>query len=282
MKIIKADKAGFCFGVERAVSIAREALAQSREPVYSLGPIIHNPQVVGELAEAGLRVVESLGEVKSGIIIIRSHGAPTSIYEMADRKGLTVLDATCPFVKNMHQLARNLARDGYQVVLFGDRQHPEITSLLDDPDSQPLVVNSAEEARGAKLGKKVGLLSQTTQSPELFNAVAQELLPAVKELRIYNTICDSTRQRQEEALEISKKVEVMIVIGGRNSANTRRLYDLCRSTGTPAHLVEVPEEVSREWLDGARAVGVTAGASTPRRLIDRVVEKINSLNNEPG
>ncbi len=278
MKIIRADKAGFCFGVERAVSIAREALSVSREPVHSLGPIIHNPQVVAELEAAGLGVADNLGQVTSGTLIIRSHGAPASVYQEAAAKGLTVLDATCPFVKSMHQLARNLAKQGYQVILFGEREHPEITSLMGDPDVRPLVVSSPEEVRRAKPGKKVGLLSQTTQSPEGFSAVAAAIVPAVRELRIHNTICDSTRQRQEESLEIARRVDVMIVIGGRNSANTHRLYDLCRSTGTPTWHVEIPEELSPEWLQGAGTVGVTAGASTPRRLIDSVVAKIKTLN----
>ncbi len=278
MKIIRADKAGFCFGVERAVSIARDAIAAAREPVYSLGPIIHNPQVVSELEEAGLKVVDCLDKVDSGTVIIRSHGAPTSVHESAAARKINILDTTCPFVKKMHNLARNLAREGYEVVLVGDRNHPEITSLLGDPGFRPLVVNAPGEVRDHKLATRVGLLCQTTQSMELFNEVAEAILPEVKELRIYNTICDSTRLRQEESLEIAKKADVMIVIGGRNSANTRRLYELCRSTGTAAYLVEVPEEVSPDWFAGARTVGVTAGASTPRKLIDEVVAKIKTLN----
>ncbi len=278
MKIIRADKAGFCFGVERAVAIARDALSSSREEVHSLGPIIHNPQVVGELAEAGLKVAENLEEVASGTLIIRSHGAPSSVYEEAAARKLRVLDATCPFVKKMHNLARGLARQGYEIILFGDREHPEIASLLGDPAFRPLVVGSPEDIVRHKMGPKVGLLSQTTQSPELYSSLAKAVLPLVKELRVYNTICDSTRLRQEESLEIARRVDVMMVIGGRNSANTRRLSDICSSTGTPTHHVEIPEEISAEWFRGAALVGVTAGASTPKRLIDRVVEKIKSLN----
>lgn len=278
MKIIRADKAGFCFGVERAISIAREALSVSNQDVYSLGPIIHNPQVVAELEEAGLKVIDSLDDVDKGTIIIRSHGAPKSIYSAAMRKNFTVLDTTCPFVKKMHNMARAQAKEGYDIVLFGDREHPEIASLLGDCGFEPMVVSSAEEIDNVRLGQRVCLLSQTTQSLEKFSEVAERILPRVSELRIYNTICDSTRLRQEEALEIAKKVEVMIVIGGRNSANTHRLYNLCRSTGTPAYHVEVPEELSPDWLLGANAVGVTAGASTPSRLIEKVIEKIKSLN----
>jgi (E)-4-hydroxy-3-methyl-but-2-enyl pyrophosphate reductase len=281
MKIIRAGKAGFCFGVERAVSMAQEAIATANGPVRSLGPIIHNPQVVRELEEKGLEVVSSLDDVERGTVIIRSHGAPASVYLAAEERGLTLLDATCPFVKKMHEKARRLAADGYQVVLFGEREHPEIASLLDDPGFEPIVTSSPEELAGTRHGKKVGLISQTTQSLDLFTAAAAAILPTVSELRVYNTICDSTRFRQEESLEIAGRVDLMIVIGGRNSANTHRLHDLCL-TKTPAHLVEVPEELDPAWFTGIGSVGVTAGASTPRWLIDNVIDRIKSLNSGRG
>ncbi len=280
MKIIKADKAGFCFGVERAVSIAEQALRESSEPVASLGPIIHNPQVVQDLEKRGLRVVRSLDEVSTGTVIIRSHGAPPATFRQADEAGLTVLDTTCPFVKKMHSLARDMAREGYKVLLCGELDHPEIQSLLGDADFKPLVVNAPAELHSHRLGHKVALLSQTTQSVELFSEVARETLAMVRELRIFNTICDSTKTRQDESLDIARRVQAMIVIGGRNSANTRRLYDICSSSGTPTHHVEVPEELRPEWFAGCLVVGVTAGASTPKRLIDQVVRKIKTLN--PG
>lgn len=277
MRIITAARAGFCFGVERAVSMARRALAESRGPVFSLGPIIHNPQVVKELADAGLVVVDTLDQVDSGTVVIRSHGAAASVYQEAARKNLTVLDATCPFVKKMHGLARGLAREGYTVVLLGEANHPEIKSLLDDPGFSPLVVTSREELLQRRLGKRVGLISQTTQSQELFREVAGTLLTVAREMKIHNTICDSTQQRQDESLAIARQVEAMLVIGGRNSANTRRLYELCQMAGTPTHHLEVPEELQPGWLQGKGTVGITAGASTPKRLIVEAVEKIKTL-----
>ena len=174
MEVIIAKKAGFCFGVRRAIENVEGALA-GETPVYSLGPVIHNPQVIRQLKEGGLREEEDLEAIGEGVVVIRSHGAPLHIYRAIEEKGLTVVDTTCPFVKKMHRKARSLFQEGYQVIIVGDRHHPEITSLTDDPHFQALVVSRASELDGVELSKKIGLISQTTQPTENFNEVADQV-----------------------------------------------------------------------------------------------------------
>jgi small subunit ribosomal protein S1 len=278
-----ARHAGFCFGVKRAIRMVEEALASGKGPVTSLGPVIHNPQVVQSLEERGLRRAGSLDEVSEGVVVVRSHGAPPRVHAELQRRGLAVVDATCPFVKKMHRQARRLFQRGYRVVIVGDRNHSEITSLTDDPSFACLVVAGPADLDGAPIAGRVGLTAQTTQTQENFQAVADSLLPNVPELRIFNTICDSTTTRQTEARELARRVEAMVVIGGRNSANTRRLAEICRGTGTRTIWVETAGELSAELIADARRIGLTAGASTPQWIITDVIRRLTSLQpEEPG
>jgi 4-hydroxy-3-methylbut-2-enyl diphosphate reductase len=193
------------------------------------------------------------------------------------------VDATCPFVKKMHRQARRLFKKGYRVVLVGDRNHSEITSLTDDPAFACLVVAGPADLEGLTIAGRVGLIAQTTQTQENLQALADRLLPRVSELRIFNTICDSTTTRQTEARELASRVDAMVVIGGRNSANTRRLADICRETGTRTIWVETADELSPELLGDAVRVGLTAGASTPQWIITDVIRRLQSLPPEgPG
>jgi len=272
-----ARHAGFCFGVKRAIRMVGEALASGQGPVTSLGPVIHNPQVVRSLEEQGLRRAASIAEVAEGVVVVRSHGAPPHVHAELRERGLAVVDATCPFVKKMHRQARRLFRMGYQVVIVGDRNHSEITSLTEDPSFECLVAAGPADLDGVKLAGRIGLAAQTTQTQENFQAVANRILPNVLELRIFNTICDSTTTRQTEARELASRVEVMVVIGGRNSANTRRLAEICRETGTRTIWVETAGELSPELLGDAERIGLTAGASTPQWIITDVIRRLQSL-----
>jgi 4-hydroxy-3-methylbut-2-enyl diphosphate reductase len=273
-----AEKAGFCFGVRRAIRMVEEALSGDR-PVYSLGPVIHNPQVIKRLEEQGLRLIDSLENINEGIVVIRSHGAPLSSYRSLEERGLGIVDATCPFVKKMHYQARTLLEDGYHLIIVGDSHHSEITSLTDSPDFSGIVVGSASELDGVKLSSKIGLISQTTQPMENLSAVAERLLPSARELKILNTICSSTITRQAEARETAARVQAMIVIGGRNSANTRRLVEICQEAGTRTFWVETAMEIEPESLRGLERIGLTAGASTPEWIIEEVVARIDVLGN---
>jgi len=272
-----AQGAGVCFGVRRALELAEKALAQG-EAVCCLGPVIHNPQEVARLAQKGFRVIESLDEAAAGgTLLIRSHGLRPSIIAEAHRRGLKVVDATCPLVRRVQTLAVELQQAGYEVILAGDAAHPEVVAIQGHAPRTRLVA-SVEAVRTLDLAGRVALVAQTTFSTEAFRRVAAEVLKAdFQEVRIVNTICAATVDRQRAAAELAGRVDVMLVIGGRNSANTNRLAELCAARGVTTYHVEHADEVTAEQLRGRRHVGVAAGASTPQWIIDAVCERIRQV-----
>jgi 4-hydroxy-3-methylbut-2-enyl diphosphate reductase len=277
MRVILADKAGFCFGVKRAINTAFEAAAKGR--IYCLGPLIHNPQEVERLRRAGVETVEDLRSLRPGdFLVIRSHGVPPSVLERAQEKGLTIIDLTCPFVSKAQKHAESLKREGYHVVVVGEKKHPEVQSILGYAGEGAVVLETPEDVEGAGLRSRVGVVAQTTQSYGNFSGIVLKLLRFSKELKVYNTICNSTAERQEAASALARKSDVVIVVGGRNSANTTRLVSVCRQEGKPTHHIEVAEEIRPEWLEGARTVGVTAGASTPDWVVHQVLERLEGLD----
>ncbi|HAW71690.1 MAG TPA: bifunctional 4-hydroxy-3-methylbut-2-enyl diphosphate reductase/30S ribosomal protein S1 [Firmicutes bacterium] len=280
MNIHIADKAGFCFGVKRALDIVQDVLKEGQGPVCTLGPLIHNPRVVKELSDQGVRVIDDPVSAEAGIMVIRSHGATRDEVERAVAKGLKVVDATCPCLKQAQKRANELCGDGYYVVLLGEREHAEVRSILGSVDGTIHVIESTEEAKALQCSKKVALLSQTTQRYEDFQEVACALLPKTREFLIVNTICNATVERQNAAEKMAKKVDVMVVIGGRNSANTARLFEICRSTGTPAYQIESAAELKPEWFAGAVEIGLTAGASTPQGQIEEVVNRMMEIDEQ--
>ncbi len=279
LKIILAEQAGFCFGVKRATQMAFEA-ANKGGKTFTLGPIIHSPQVVKKLEEMGVRVLESLSGLDNGAIIIRSHGVASEELEEAIRKELEIIDATCPFVKKAQEHVKSLSMAGYDVVVVGDADHPEVQGIVSYAKEKVYVVGSGDEA--AKLGKmgKIGIVAQTTQSFENLKNVVLECLMKASEIRVFNTICDATAVRQEEAKELAKKVDCMVVIGGYNSANTRRLAQVCAELQPKTYHIETAQQLDYVWFEGVDTVGVTAGASTPKWLIDEVIERIELLNKD--
>lgn len=281
MEIVIARSAGFCFGVKRATQIAFEA-SEEHPHICSLGPIIHSPQVVKKLAEKGVAVVDQVESIPVGAVIIRSHGVTAGEIQAIRDRDLTVVDATCPFVKKAQEYAARLSAEGYTVVIVGEAEHPEVQGIVSYADSGKVqvVANASEAAALPRMGR-VGIVAQTTQSFENLRQVADICLERSQELRVFNTICDATTVRQNEAREIARQVDVMLVIGGYNSANTTRLAQICREILPDSHHLETAEEIDRNWFDGAERVGVTAGASTPRWLIDEVVSRIAELTN-PG
>lgn len=273
MEIFLADKAGFCFGVKRAINTAFEAVGKTR--VYCLGPLIHNPQEVDRLRRAGVQTVEDFNTLHPGdTLIIRSHGVPPRVLSQARDMGLTIIDLTCPFVGKAQRLAEALNKEGYQVVVVGEKKHPEVQSILGYAGESAVVVESAEDVEGLKLQGRLGVVAQTTQSYGNFSEIVLTLLRISKELKVFNTICSSTKERQEAARVLARQVDLMLVVGGRNSANTSRLADLCRKEGKPTYHIEVADEIRAEWLKGVTKIGVTAGASTPDWLVDGVIEKL--------
>lgn len=281
MKVYLAKHRGFCYGVKRAVELA-EATASITENVHTLGPIIHNPQVVGRLADQGIAVAEDLSHIKDGKVIIRSHGVGPRIYDEAEAKNLAIVDATCPHVKKAQQAAAELLAKGYKVVVVGERHHPEVKSIVEWSDNTATVIETCAEAKNLPFSAHLGVVVQTTFAGEDFETIASILKTKCDELRIERTICNATEARQGSAVELAKIVDIMIVVGGKNSANTTRLAELCRKVGSKVYHIETAQELKNEWFEGIETAGVTAGASTPDWIIEEVVQTMENLNQEDG
>ncbi|MGK2906136.1 MAG: 4-hydroxy-3-methylbut-2-enyl diphosphate reductase [Desulfuromonadales bacterium] len=274
MEIVLAKSAGFCFGVRRATQMAFEAAAE-HEHICSLGPVIHSPQVVKRLAEQGVTVVTDVEDIPPGSVIVRSHGVTLEEMNRIQEKNLTIVDATCPFVKKAQEYAAGLSEEGYTVVIVGELEHPEVQGIVSYSGETVIhVVADAEQALALPRMKKVGIVAQTTQLYENLKDIMEVCLTKSQELRVFNTICDATSVRQNEAREIARSVDLMIVIGGHASANTSRLASICREIQLQTWHIETTEEIHPGWFDGVTKVGVTAGASTPRWLIDEVIARI--------
>lgn len=278
VEIVVARYAGYCYGVERALRITEEALEGAEGPVASLGPIIHNPSVVGQLEERGVRVVDDAREAAAGTLIVRTHGVPPEVVEGARARDINLVDATCPFVAVAQRKAANLREAGYAVVILGERDHPEVAGLEGFAGEGAVVVEDAAGLPLAQLrGKRVGVVVQTTQTRANLASVAAALAPVARELLVFNTICDATEKRQSAACELAAEVDVVVVVGGRNSANTARLAQLCRAMESRTHHIESAAELEPAWFAGARRIGVTAGASTPDEEIEATVAALQAL-----
>ncbi|HMK91949.1 MAG TPA: 4-hydroxy-3-methylbut-2-enyl diphosphate reductase [Thermoleophilia bacterium] len=278
VEVVVARYAGYCYGVERALKIAEEAGVTLAPPIYTLGPIIHNPSVVRRLAERGIAAVDDIDQVREGTVIVRTHGVDPEVIAAAEARGLRVIDATCPFVNVAHQRAHMLREQGYVPVILGERDHPEVVGLLAWAGPRAIVVEDADELRPAEVrNKRVGVVVQTTQTRENLARLVAGLAPVARETLVFNTICDATEKRQAAARELAAGVDVVVVVGGRNSANTTRLASLCRAIQPRTHHIETAAELERAWLAGASRVGVTAGASTPDDEIEAAVGRIRDL-----
>ncbi len=282
VEIIVAPNAGFCFGVKRAVKLAEEASELVKEGirVFTMGPIIHNPQEVERLSKLGVKPLNG-EELKEGdAIIIRSHGIPPEKERELRNKGLKVIDATCPYVKAVHEAVCQLAREGYFIVLVGEKNHPEVIGTLGylrECGGKGIVVERLEDLKEAYKYERVGVVSQTTQNEKFFKEVVGELALWVKELKVINTICNATSVRQEDVYKLAPEVDVMIIIGGKNSGNTRRLYNISKSLNPNSYHIETADELKEEWFKGVKKVGITAGASTPDWIINSVKDKIKEI-----
>jgi len=269
-KVVLAKNSGFCFGVKRAIELA----LKTKEKVYTLGPLIHNPQVIAQLEHEGIVAIDSIDDIDRGKIIIRAHGIPRSVIRRAKKKELLVIDATCPFVQNVQQIAESLSRDGYQVVIVGEANHPEVIGIADRVKN-PIIVENVSEVSGMGQFEKIGVVAQTTQSVENYKNTIHELKKHAKKLKVFNTICSATKKNQNAARELAKNVNLMIVVGGYNSGNTRRLAKLCSEIVETKH-IEVADELKKEWFEKSEIIGVTGGASTPDWIIHEVIKSIEN------
>ena len=273
-----AAHAGTCYGVQRALDLALAAGKTAEGGrVHTLGPLIHNPIVVSELEDEGVHLAESLDEAASGTVIIRAHGVVPQVIDEARSRDFDVIDATCPYVKKVHLAAEKLVRDGYQLLVVGEPGHPEVEGILGHAGPNARVVSRVNDLDGLELAHKVGIVVQTTQTAQNLSEITAALAPRVSELRIVNTICAATSERQRAAAELAERCDVMFVVGGKNSGNTRRLAQICSEACDRTHHIEEASEIERAWLDGAAHIGVTAGASTPQAHIERAIARIKEL-----
>lgn len=277
MEIYVAKSSGFCFGVKRAINIANKCATETGGEIYTLGPIIHNPQVVEKLESSNIYAKKNIEEIDHGTIIIRSHGVRLQEYQAAKEKGLNIVDATCPFVKKSQELVSMLACEGYSVIIAGEKDHPEVKGLVSFGSMDIRVADSPEGLKDMPRKKKIGIVAQTTLPLEKFEDVVCFCLGKASEIKIFNTICNATSIRQKESAELAEKVDLMIIVGGRNSANTRRLAEICRGIRSRTHHIEVASEIDPSWFDDVSRIGITSGASTPDWSISEVVERLTGI-----
>lgn len=272
MKIYRARHGGFCFGVKRAIKIALEA-SKKADGVYTLGPLIHNDLAVEDLRSKGVRPVKKMSGVKNKeVVIIRSHGVAPNVLKNLKLKNCKIIDATCPRVRRAQRYVQRLINEGYYVVIVGEKDHPEVRGLMGYGGSHATIFKDNHKIRK----KKIGVVPQTTLNQARFNEAVADLMSDVIEMKIYNTICRETALRINEAKRLAKKADIMIVVGGKNSANTTRLYQTCKKL-RHSHHIESASEIKRSWFKGAESVGITAGASTPKGQVDDVVTKIKRM-----
>ncbi len=281
MEVILSREAGFCFGVERAIRLAQESTEKEADKVYTLGPIIHNPQVVEDFKKKGVELVADPSAIGSGgIVVIRAHGVKPAVEEQIKEKGATLVDGTCPIVKHSQKYAKKLYDEGYQVVIIGEEKHPEIIGLLGYTDETAIVIDPDATEVNIPPGKKLGVIPQTTLEVKDFLRVVSLLIEKSREVRVFNNVCNAVTDIQEATKDLSEEVDMVIVIGGKNSANTSRLAVICRAMGKPAHHIETPDEIQKDWFYGIKKAGVTAGTSTPNWIIEAVMEKAARLGEE--
>ncbi|MGI6054613.1 MAG: 4-hydroxy-3-methylbut-2-enyl diphosphate reductase [Clostridium sp.] len=275
MEVVVAKTAGFCFGVKRAVERVYEQIETGKKPIYTFGPIIHNEEVVRDLEEKGVRVIESVKELEAlteGVVIIRSHGVGRNIYEILKERGVELVDATCPFVKKIHKIAREQSESGRRVVIVGNESHPEVEGIKGWGNEKTIVIESAGELEKWKLpaDEKLCIVAQTTFNYNKFQDIVEKISKTYYDILVLNTICNATQERQVEARQIASQVDVMIVIGGRNSSNTQKLYEICRKECKDTYYIQTLDDFKPDKAGTVRSVGITAGASTPNQIIEEV------------
>jgi len=277
IKVEKAEKTGFCLGVKRAIDIL-EKVAHERGGIETLGAVVHNKQVLQQLAKLGVKVVESIDNIQGKIVATSSHGTSPQVEEELRARHLDIVSTTCPFVRRTQVAARKLAEAGFSVVIYGDADHPEVKGILGWTKGKGIAtIDEKFLDKFNPTPRRLGVLSQTTQIPARFAEFAKKLIDVTftrdSELRILDTICHDIRERQAAALKLAHKVDLMLVVGGRHSANTNRLAELCAQV-TETRLIETAEEIQPSWLEGKQHIGVTGGASTSEQIVDEVVARL--------
>jgi 4-hydroxy-3-methylbut-2-enyl diphosphate reductase len=276
VKIEVASSCGFCSGVKRAINFAFSSAEKEKE-VYTLGPLIHNRDVVAELEKRGVKVVNSVDDVESGTIVVRSHGVSPEIYRRCKEKRLKMVDGTCPTVARVQQLAKSLEEEGYLVVIVGDPNHPEVEGIKGWARSA-YVAETERDIEGLK--GRIGIIAQTTQTIANLQAVVAKVMEEADEVKVYNTICKAVMKLQKSTMFLAKRSDAVLVIGGKNSANTKRLYLIASSVNSNTHYIEREDEIDPKWFFGKESIGITAGTSTPPWVIEKVINRIEKIGGE--
>ena len=281
MEVIRAKSAGFCFGVKRAVDTVYEQVEkQMGKQIYTYGPIIHNEEVVKDMEAHGVKVLrgeEELKGLEEGLVIIRSHGVPKRICDLLDENGVRYVDATCPFVKKIHRIVEEKSRDGYHIVIIGNREHPEVMGIEGWAQGPATIIQTEEEARAFELvpeSEKVCVVAQTTFNYNKFKDLVEIISEKGYDISVLNTICNATRERQTEARSIAKEVDAMIVIGDKHSSNTQKLYEICSRECHNTYYIQTLDDFDMNQLRSVETVGITAGASTPNNIIEEVQNNV--------
>ena len=275
MEVTVAKTAGFCFGVKRAVEKVYDQIGRTEKRIYTYGPIIHNEQVVGDLREKGVEVIDSLEELKTirnAVVVIRSHGVGKNVYEILKENGVEIVDATCPYVKKIHRIVEKQSAEGRKVLIIGSEDHPEVQGIKGWGDERTVVIEDMDDFLKLQLpeNEKLCIVSQTTFNYKKFQDIVEKISKTRYDITVLNTICNATQERQVEARQIASQVDVMIVIGGKNSSNTQKLYEICRRECKHTYYIQTLEDFKPEITGTVRSVGITAGASTPNQIIEEV------------
>ena len=279
MNVKVAEHAGFCFGVRRAVDKVYELIESQEKPIYTLGPIIHNESVVGDLEAKGVKVIENIEQlhsVRDGVVVIRSHGVGRAVYELMESLGLSYVDVTCPNVLKIHKIVERESKAGKNIVIIGNAKHPEVEGICGWSVSKPVVIETVEEAEEyqAKNGNPVCIVSQTTFNYNKFKDLVEILEKKRYDNNVLNTICNATEDRQRETKQIAKEVDTMLVIGGKHSSNTQKLYEISKCECGNTYYIQSPVDLDSEMFQSSSCVGITAGASTPNKIIEEVQKHV--------
>jgi small subunit ribosomal protein S1 len=282
LEIIRSPHAGYCFGVKRAMRLIEQGNVVPDGLIYTLGDIIHNPPEVERLKEKGIKPVSSLDEVPRGAtLVLRAHGVHPDLIREAERRGIRVLDATCPFVQRSQHFVKQFVEESRQAIIIGDRGHPEVKSIAGHAGDHVIIVKTVAEAEGLEPIERAGVVIQTTFSRKEADRIIDVIERKVADIRVHDTICQATEARLEATLALAKRVDLMLVVGGRNSSNTNVLYQTCVDAGVPAKFVETAADIDPGWFEGVTRVGLTTGTSTPDWIIDEVTARVEDISCGP-
>lgn len=278
MKITLAKSAGFCFGVRRALDLALKT-AQTRASVCMLGDIVHNEDVIAMIKEAGIKKIKTLKNGRGKTLLIRAHGASGASFALARKKGYFIVDATCPMVREIHKLATGAEKQGYSIIIIGDKKHDEVRGIIGQLKGRALVIDDIAHIPAARVKKlkKAAIVVQSTQNAAKAEKIVATLSGIIGDLKFFNTICGPTRVKQSEIKSMPLKNDVMIIIGSKTSANTRRLHEIAKELNPQSYWIQSKNDIQREWFTGKKTVGVTTGASTPQKTTQDVIEFLQTL-----